>query len=773
MRALPLLLLAAGVPACGQIMCTLVEVKTVPYEDDDCDGIVHVRMLCTGGPVTPAGKPVPLVNITLYTNAPDSSGGSLAVDMPTVINTGYSSLGFKLPSPAGVGGDGLNYSNGSVQNDFNTTQTAATSTTWRGVPFDPSPKGRTLDFTFYVDCKTDGSSSAPFRLTIAGKIVASGTFLLTKPQLVSDDTSAGPFATAATTYTVTPSSLDLGDVLPCWEDQTTPGSAPANSALNMGLLSSSPSVPPAPSATITYNALFPSCLWIPATGYQDNFNQSYDNDLGFTFPGVPSPFANVGTELQAVFNNIPSGVSLFVQTSIIGDVGTVMLTSGTPVGSTGLSQLPVTNGSATAIWEAQSASTTATGALKIPVYFAYQSGVAAPSNITVVQSLASVPGGVQFQQPPANLVQPVLFSINTGASTTPTLKATVDSRPCIIGATFFTNNACSPSNGLLVNVVSDTGPIALQTPPTFTSDGGVTLFVLGCALTPDQCQIFPKASNVTPGTYPETMTVTGAGTNSGASVTVPFTVTVLPPNNPVFELNAVFDAFSYQSGTIAPGQMYTIFGSNFGPAKLVYGTFDRSGKLATNVANTQVMFDDIASPLVYADNGQLSGVAPFELAGKTSTNVRIISNGLTSPTVAVPVVAASISVVSADGSGGNQAVVINKDGTLNSTSNPASVGDTVVIYAAYGGAFVNGVIGSDGRTAKGPPYPEPAGPRSVTIGGVPATDIPFFASAPGFLESILQINVVIPEGVTASPYNPLVISAGGVKSKAWTTIAVQ
>ena len=83
-------------------------------------------------------------------------------------------------------------------------------------------------------------------------------------------------------------------------------------------------------------------------------------------------------------------------------------------------------------------------------------------------------------------------------------------------------------------------------------------------------------------------------------------------------------------------------------------------------------------------NGQLSGVAPFELAGKTSTNVQIVYNNLTSPAVAVPVVPASISIASADSSGGNGAVVINyKDGTLNTVSNPASVGDTVVIYASY------------------------------------------------------------------------------------------
>ena len=37
-----------------------------------------------------------------------------------------------------------------------------------------------------------------------------------------------------------------------------------------------------------------------------------------------------------------------------------------------------------------------------------------------------------------------------------------------------------------------------------------------------------------------------------------------------------------------------------------------------------MLFDSVASPLLYVANGQLSGVAPFTLAGKTSTNVQIV-----------------------------------------------------------------------------------------------------------------------------------------------------
>lgn len=86
--------------------------------------------------------------------------------------------------------------------------------------------------------------------------------------------------------------------------------------------------------------------------------------------------------------------------------------------------------------------------------------------------------------------------------------------------------------------------------------------------------------------------------------------------------------------------------------------------------------------------------------------------------------------------------------------------------------LANGFTGTDGRTTISPPYPAPAGPVSVTFGGVPATNISYFGNAPGFLESVMQINVTIPHGVTPNLYTPLVISAGGATSPPWITIAI-
>jgi uncharacterized protein (TIGR03437 family) len=590
---------------------------------------------------------------------------------------------------------------------------------------------------------------------------------------------ARSFAADATSvsipFAITPSTLNVASIVNCFHYQAIAGAAPANQPFNAALLGSSPAVPSSPSAKLNFSTLFPGCLRTRSTGFQNDLTQTYYTDAGFTSAALPAAHANFGTELQAAFTGIPAGASVFVQTSLTNAAGTIQLlqatSGGATTGSTGLTQLLVTNGSATAIWEVQSADPTQTGTFSIPVYFAFQSGVQAPANISVVQSLASPPGGVAFAQPPPSLLSPILFTVNTGAATTPTRTAVVDSRPCILGPVFWSGNACTPSNGLFVNIFSDSAVVA-QNSPTFTAAGGLTNFALTpFQTTPSQSEIFPNASNATPGVYTEMMNVpTQTGTST---LSVPFKVTVLPANNPLIELQGFTDAFSYQSESIAPGQIYTLFGSNFGPASLATGTLDSSGKLSTNVANTQVLFDGFASPLLYVTSGQLSGVAPFGLAGKTSTSVQVVSNNLTSPAVTVPVEKASISIASADGSGGNGAVIINQNGTLNTISNTASVGDTVVIYASYAGPFANGVTGTDGRTTTSAPYPAPAGPVSVMFGGVPATNIAYFGNAPGLLESVLQINVTIPAGVKPDLQIPVIISAGGATSAPWTTIAVQ
>lgn len=64
------------------------------------------------------------------------------------------------------------------------------------------------------------------------------------------------------------------------------------------------------------------------------------------------------------------------------------------------------------------------------------------------------------------------------------------------------------------------------------------------------------------------------------------------------------NAASYAYGFVAPGELIAIFGTLVGPSEPVGLTLDSSGMVSTNVGQTQVLFDGIPAPMVYASAGQ-------------------------------------------------------------------------------------------------------------------------------------------------------------------------
>src|ERR1044071_7204511 len=74
-----------------------------------------------------------------------------------------------------------------------------------------------------------------------------------------------------------------------------------------------------------------------------------------------------------------------------------------------------------------------------------------------------------------------------------------------------------------------------------------------------------------------------------------------------------------------------------GPAGLAGALLDASGKLASTIAGAQILFDGIAAPLVYASATQVSGIVPYEVAGKSTTQVTARYQGSTTTALAVNV----------------------------------------------------------------------------------------------------------------------------------------
>ena len=227
-------------------------------------------------------------------------------------------------------------------------------------------------------------------------------------------------------------------------------------------------------------------------------------------------------------------------------------------------------------------------------------------------------------------------------------------------------------------------------------------------------------------------------------------------------------AASYVSGGVAPGEAVLIAGNLIGPATLASAQLTSAGKVSTLVAGTQFLFDGVAAPIVYVSASYSTVIVPYEVAGKTSTQLVAVFNNVSSPPVAVPVVPALPGVFSADASGRGGAAVLNADTSSNSAQNPAARGSTVAFFVTGEGQTIP--PGIDGSVTGS--VITPALPVSVSIGGVTTTSFQFLGEAPGEVAGVLQINITIPPNAPVGVV-PLVVSVGAASSQSGLTIAVK
>jgi uncharacterized protein (TIGR03437 family) len=238
---------------------------------------------------------------------------------------------------------------------------------------------------------------------------------------------------------------------------------------------------------------------------------------------------------------------------------------------------------------------------------------------------------------------------------------------------------------------------------------------------------------------------------------------------PVLSPGAITNAASFATGPLSPGEIVTLFGSGMGPPALMTATVNAFGLVDAALAGTRVLFDGIPSPLVYTRSDTVSAVVPYAVAGRSTTRVQVEYFGQGSPPAPFPVAATSPGIFKLGDAGGGVGIwVFNQDGTLNSPSNPASAGSIIVFYATGGGQ--TDPPGVDGSLAAAP-YPAPTQPLTVAIGGVNA-ELRYAGAAPFEIAGLLQINAVIPTGLTPSDTTPLVLAIGGATSHSGCTIAV-
>jgi uncharacterized protein (TIGR03437 family) len=339
----------------------------------------------------------------------------------------------------------------------------------------------------------------------------------------------------------------------------------------------------------------------------------------------------------------------------------------------------------------------------------------------------------------------------------------------------------SSSGGLSIITTSPlaTGTVGVPYSQALAATGGVSPYKGWTVINPND---LPPGISLTPlggvlttlligtptttGTSVFTVQVTD---NSGATATKQLSLTV---NGGAVSIsaNGIVNAASYAGGSVSPGEIVTIFGSGLGPNTLVGAQLDSRGYVTTSLAQTQVLFDGVDAPMIYTLAGQVSAVVPYEVSGKSTTQVQVVYQGQSSNLVSMPVSTVIPGIFTSNASGTGPGAIINQNGTVNTASNPASAGTYVFVYAT--GEGQTNPAGVDGEPGGSPVAVPVAQPVTATVGGLSA-QVQYAGGAPGLVAGVCQVNILIPLGASAGSSIPIVINIGGRNTQANVTLAVK
>jgi len=366
-----------------------------------------------------------------------------------------------------------------------------------------------------------------------------------------------------------------------------------------------------------------------------------------------------------------------------------------------------------------------------------------------------------------------------GASVSATLRADfaapVDGAPALsvspgsVTLSSTENSSAPESDAVVLNLGSASASWSVRVVSDQAADTWLSVSPLS-GTGPAILRISAVAAGLAAGTYQAALLVESTDAVPQV-VRIPVSLIVYPPYVATPYIFGVVNAASYKANKVAPGEIVTVYGFDFGSNELAQLQYV-NGIAATTLANTRIYFDDVAAPLVYVQGGlfsTLSCVVPYSV--KTSTEVRIEYNGVKGDPITVLVADAVPGIFSLDQSGTGPGAILNwPDYTLNSSSNRIAAGGYVMAFGTGEGKTDIAIDGQ--KVPQGGPYPKPLlGTWTATIGGKTATVV-YAGAAPDNIAGLFQVNVAVPADLAAGVYD-LVISAGEFKSQSGLTVAVK
>jgi len=292
-------------------------------------------------------------------------------------------------------------------------------------------------------------------------------------------------------------------------------------------------------------------------------------------------------------------------------------------------------------------------------------------------------------------------------------------------------------------------------------------------LSPSELTVLVPASMLT---APTTLHMIASNPAPGGDSTPAAGSSITVANPTAIFTNGVVSAASYGSDAVSPGEMVTIFGTNIGPA-IPAPMNVTNGYVDTSLSGVTATVDGQNAPVVYAAQNQVTIQVPYEVTTGANKNV-VVNNGMAA-SATVKINATAPGIFTADGSGTGQAAALNYNATtglytLNSSTTPAKVGDTVILYLTgegnYNAALLTGaIVTNTGFIIPGTlsPLPQMSPLPNVTIGGVDASaGVAYAGPMVGAMLGLLQINVTVPTGSSTGAAVPISVSIGGVSTQA-------
>jgi uncharacterized protein (TIGR03437 family) len=343
------------------------------------------------------------------------------------------------------------------------------------------------------------------------------------------------------------------------------------------------------------------------------------------------------------------------------------------------------------------------------------------------------------------------------------------------------NFTVTPGGPLAFNfIIGGTAPAAQQVQisssgtTTFTATPKTTDGANWLAVTPSSGNVGTAPVNlsvqVTPtglavGNYTGTITISSPNLINPVVVNVTLGVSNIP--TPV--ILGIRNAGSGFLGALAPGEIVAVYGTGIGPTPPVGTQLTSTGSVSTNIGNTQVFFDGVPAPIIFASASQTNVVVPYEVAGRPTATVTVVYSNVSSAPLTYNVQPTVPGVYTQNLTGTGPGAILNQDFSVNGPNKPAAANSVVAVYLT-GDGVLSPPAPTGGVAPIGVLYQTVAS-VTATVGGQPAK-VFYSGSSAGLVFGATQVNVQIPTGLTTGPQQ-IIITIGGVASQTGVTVQVQ